>query len=61
MTVVETSPKPLPALTVVTLTVLAAVLFAFGWVVGKVSLPIGWAWAAVRVGWYEARGEEIRS
>lgn len=61
VTVVETSPKPLPRLSVAALTVLAAVLFAFGWVAGKVSLPVGWLWAAVRVGWLDARGEEIRS
>lgn len=60
MTVVETSPKSVPRVTVAALTVLAAVLFAFGWLVGKVSLPVGWLWAAVRVGWHDARHEEIR-
>lgn len=59
MTVVENSPEVRTPLLVWLLTALAAVLFAVGWLVGKVSIPVGWMWAAVRVGWSDARGEEV--
>ena len=57
---VENSPEVRsPLLLVWLLTALAAVLFAVGWLVGKVSIPVGWMWAALRVGWSDARGEEV--
>lgn len=60
MTVVETSQEARrPVVAVVVLTTLAAVLFAFGWAAGKVSLPLAWLWTALRVGWHDARGEGI--
>ena len=37
-------------------TALAAVLYALGWLAGKVSLAATWCWAAMAVGWDEARG-----
>lgn len=37
------------------LTALAAVLYALGWVAGKVALAAGWCWSALAVGWDEAR------
>lgn len=57
VTVVEASAadRAAPAVLTVVLTVVAAVLFAVGWVVGALSVPLGWAWAAVRVGWSDAR------
>lgn len=60
MTVVETpqeSRRPLPV--VVVLTSVAAVLFVLGWLAGKASLPLAWLWAAVRVGWHDARREGV--
>jgi len=36
-------------------TPLAAVLYAVGWVAGKVSLAAAWCWSAMAVGWDEAR------
>jgi hypothetical protein len=54
VTIVETIPRRItPA--IVTLTVIAAVLFGLGWVIGKVSIPLGWMLAACRVGWADAR------
>lgn len=38
------------------LTLIAAVLYAVGWLAGKVSLLAVWCWTAVAVGWDEARG-----
>lgn len=40
----------------VVLTVLAALLYAPGWLVGKVFLGVVWACVAVKVGFVEARG-----
>jgi fatty acid desaturase len=41
------------------LTILAALFFAIGWVAGKtitvIWLSIAWSFAAVKVGWQEAR------
>lgn len=43
------------------LTVIAGILFGLGWVVAKtvkgVWFVAAWTFAAVRVGWREARGE----
>lgn len=39
----------------VVLTLIAAVLYAIGWVAGKVSLLVVWCWIALAVGWDEAR------
>ena len=36
------------------LTVLAAVLYAVGWVVGIVAVGVKWAWSALGVGWDDA-------
>lgn len=36
-------------------TALAAVLYALGWLAGKVSLAAGWCWSAIAVGWDDAR------
>lgn len=55
MTAVVTTPARRITPAIVVLTVLAAVLFGLGWVVGKVSIPLGWMFAAVRVGWTDAR------
>lgn len=64
MTVIETDrplsavqdgeSQPLTPFRVV-LTVLAALLFAIGWAAGLLSVLLGWVWAAVRVGWIDAR------
>jgi hypothetical protein len=54
VTIVEATPRKIsPA--IVTLTVVAAVLFALGWTIGKISIPMGWMLAACRVGWADAR------
>lgn len=37
------------------LTLIAAVLYAFGWCAGKVSLVSSWLWSALAVGWDDAR------
>lgn len=37
------------------LTVVAAVLYAFGWCAGVVSLLVVWCWTALAVGWDDAR------
>jgi uncharacterized membrane protein YciS (DUF1049 family) len=37
------------------LTVLAAILFAFGWIAGKIALAVQWIWHALRVGFVDAR------
>lgn len=39
----------------VLLTLIAAVLYVAGWLVGKLSLLVGWAWSAAGVGWDDAR------
>lgn len=44
-----------PNLTTITAMVLAAVLFAIGWLVGIVSVPCNWCMGALRAGWYDAR------
>ncbi len=36
-------------------TLIAAVLFAVGWVAGTLSLLVLWCWSAVAVGWDAAR------
>ncbi len=41
-------------------TALAAVMYALGWVAGKVALVAVWCWSAVLVGWDEARGNPVR-
>lgn len=40
--------------------VLAAVLYALGWVAGKMTLAAVWCWSAVLVGWDEAHGVRTR-
>lgn len=37
------------------LTVIAAVLYALGWLVGVVSLLVVWCWLALAVGWDDGR------
>jgi len=37
------------------LTVIAAVLFAVGWVTARVFLGLAWCGVAVKLGWQEAR------
>jgi hypothetical protein len=37
------------------LTVIAAVLYAAGWLAGLVSLLVVWCWLALAVGWDDAR------
>lgn len=37
------------------LTVLAGLLFAVGWLLGRVWLAFAWTLAAVKVGWREGR------
>lgn len=54
MTVIEATPRR-ATVAVIALTVVAAALFALGWLVGKVSIPLGWMLAAVRIGWTDAR------
>lgn len=39
----------------VLLTVLAALLYAPGWLTGKVFLGLAWSATAVKVGWLDAR------
>lgn len=41
------------------LTLVAAVLYAIGWIAGKVSLVTGLAWDAVAVGWDDARKRRV--
>lgn len=43
------------------LTIIAAVLYVIGWVAGKVSLMVGWAWSAVSVGWDDARRQLVKA
>jgi hypothetical protein len=38
----------------IVLTVIAAVLFALGWLAGKACVAAAWCWAALAVGWDEA-------
>lgn len=38
------------------LTIVAAVLYGLGWLAGKVSFVVSWAWSAAMVGWDDARG-----
>jgi len=44
------------------LTLAAAVLFGLGWVVAKVCagawFVLAWCFAAIQVGWHDARGRE---
>jgi hypothetical protein len=42
------------------LTVIAAVLYALGWVAGAVSLLVVWCWTALAVGWDDARNLSSR-
>jgi hypothetical protein len=44
------------------LTVIAAILFAIGWTVGKFALAASWIGAAIRIGWEDAhkKREQIR-
>jgi hypothetical protein len=42
------------------LTMIAAMLYAPGWLVGKVFLGAAWACVAVRVGFQDARGRTDR-
>jgi hypothetical protein len=37
------------------LTLLVGVFYALGWLAGKVSLGLAFCWAAVKIGWTEAR------
>lgn len=37
------------------LTLLIGVFYALGWLVGKASIGVAFAWAGVKVGWTEAR------
>ena len=39
---------------------LAGVLWLVGWLVGKVSLVVVWAFVAVKVGWLDARATPRR-
>jgi hypothetical protein len=41
----------------VLLTVLVGIFWALGWLAGKMTLGIGFAYAAAKVGFQEARGE----
>lgn len=43
----------------VVLTVLAAVLFAVGWLAGAACMAIAWAGIAIRVGWRQARRGDV--
>ena len=38
------------------LTLLVGLFWAVGWLAGKATLAIGFVWAAVKVGYLEARG-----
>jgi uncharacterized membrane protein YciS (DUF1049 family) len=42
------------------LTALAAVLFALGWVAGKIALALSWTGAAIKLGWTDARKRRVR-
>jgi hypothetical protein len=42
------------------LTLIVGVFWLLGWLAGKVSLGIGFCWAAVKIGWKEAHGVEVR-
>jgi hypothetical protein len=44
------------------LTLLVGVFWLLGWAAGMVSLAVGFAFAAMKVGWQDARGSrEVRS
>lgn len=42
------------------LTLIAAVLYALGWVAGCVSLLAVWCWTALATGWDDARNLRAR-
>jgi hypothetical protein len=42
-------------------TVLAAVLYAIGWVAGVVAVALRWLWSALAVGWDDAHRLVARS
>jgi hypothetical protein len=42
------------------LTLLVGVFWALGWLAGKLTLGVGFAYAAAKVGFLEARGVEVR-
>ena len=45
----------------VLLTLLVGIFWALGWLAGKATLAVGFAYAATKVGFLEARGVEVRS
>lgn len=45
----------------VALTVLAGVLFAVGWLFGRLALAIAWAGVAVKLGWRQGRTATVAS
>ena len=42
------------------LTLLVGVFWLLGWLVGKATLAVGFAYAAAKIGFLEARGVEVR-
>lgn len=42
------------------LTFLVGIFWVLGWLAGKVTLVVGFAYAAAKVGFLEARGVEVR-
>lgn len=51
----ETTVTRWPKMTTLVAMVLAAVLYAIGWLVGLLSIPCNWCMGALRVGWNDAR------
>lgn len=60
MTVEAITAKPLPAPARAVLTAVAAILYGTAWLVGRIvyglAIPVGWAWAALRLGYGDGRG-----
>jgi hypothetical protein len=42
------------------LTLIVGVFWLIGWLAGKASLGVGYCWAAVKIGWKEAHGVQLR-
>lgn len=54
---VVAEPRPRVRLHLAPLVVLAGVLWLLGWLVGKVCVATVWVWAALKVGWSDARAQ----